>query len=118
MRKTKNKKLNGFLVLFCVVSLIFTLFFTFTYLTQISKKETGGQNPNSDETKKIIRFLSKNPTYLPGWVALSLREMEKGNKNSAIYAFKKAKEINPNDKDVNKMEEIIKTEAAAKSNNP
>ena len=110
MRKSKNKKGNKFLVLFCVVSSIFALFFTLTYLNQVSKKETKKGSFNSDKTKKIIRFLSKNPTYLPGWIALSLVEMKNENKNSAIYALKKAKEINPNDKNVKKIEEIIKNE--------
>jgi cytochrome c-type biogenesis protein CcmH/NrfG len=52
-------------------------------------------------------FLSKNPTYLDGWLELAQIEYELGNTNYALGALNSARAINPNSPKVKKLGNLL-----------
>ncbi len=49
-------------------------------------------------------FLTQNPNYFEGWIELARLEIGGGKRDSAIQAYTKAKQLNPNSPKIKELE--------------
>ncbi len=111
-KKTTKKKgwpyfsLLGFIILILILS----LFNLIIYFSSTPKQILGLRmevNTNSVlETQKEFwnKLLSKNPTYVDGWMELAKIEVQLENIDNAKKAIDRAKKIEPNSKSVSQVE--------------
>jgi cytochrome c-type biogenesis protein CcmH/NrfG len=104
-----------FLCSCCAAVLILTL--TMANLVPVFKQERvlGAKSetpppPSQEKLQEIIfwsDFVSKNPTYIEGWLELARLNILVGNEDGAILALDKAKEINPNSKPLEQITALL-----------
>ncbi len=117
--KKKNNQVKSFkkhIIFLCsCCSLVFLLFLasfnfnSFLKTSQVLGVTTENTKGSSLESQKVYweNFLSKNPTYLDGWIELSIIELNLGDKNYALGAFNTARAINPNSQSVKDLEKLL-----------
>ena len=52
-------------------------------------------------------FLTQNPNYFEGWIELAKLDIDSGKTDLAIYAYTKAKQLNPNSPKVKGLEGLL-----------
>jgi cytochrome c-type biogenesis protein CcmH/NrfG len=95
LEKINRLPLNVALALFLATSSIFML-----QMDKYQKTEQilGWQSKIQEEQKTIFEWeaiLKEKPDYRDGWIQLAISYLETGNKQQAIRALSRAKEIDP-----------------------
>ncbi|MGD0523023.1 MAG: hypothetical protein ABSA43_00465 [Candidatus Microgenomates bacterium] len=92
---------------FVVSSLAIVLVLTLSYFNLRSyftpAKILGAQTEVKNNPRQTFweEFLTKNPTYFPGWIELSKIDKADGNLLKSVQDLNRARSINPNSPEVN-----------------
>jgi hypothetical protein len=114
-----SKKLSKIVLYYFFCSMAISLLFLTgenlnSYLSQdrvLGTEVTKQLHRNSEliqEKEYWGKMVSQNPSYFPGFIELVNINLELNDKNSAVANLIKARQINPNSKEVKILEEILK----------